>query len=72
MAMVTKASAKDASMNFTAFNFFRDRKGMGDAVFRETSKNLKKLGFTVVDVAIFNLDMPDIFATAIKKTAVVR
>ncbi len=70
--MVTKASAKDACMNFAAFDFFRDRKGMGDAVFQKTSENLIKLGFTVVDVTIFNLDIPDIFQAAIKKTQVVR
>ncbi|CDW80750.1 UNKNOWN [Stylonychia lemnae] len=69
---VVIASTKDACQNYQAFDFFEKRQEIGAAILNKTKFNLGKLGFTALQMPILNIDIPDQFSTAIKRTQIVK
>jgi regulator of protease activity HflC (stomatin/prohibitin superfamily) len=65
-------SVNAACQRLQAFDFFRAREGIIQAIQEETRDNLKTLGFTVITLNIMNVDIPDKFNAAVKKTQIIK
>ena len=72
MEKVTVASLNSAFQNIQAFDMFRKRADVIDAVETEVKQNMQKLGFTVTRLNIMNVDVPSVFYSAVKKTQIVK
>ena len=69
---VTIASVNNAFQNIEAFDLFRKREEVITSVEKEVRENFKRLGFTLQKLMILNIDIPQKFNAAVKKTQIVK
>ena len=69
---ISESSAKEASQNFIAFQFFQNRTLLGDAIEARVKNNLKLFGITVKRVIVLNIDVSTLFNEAIKATQIIK